>query len=113
MQPTRPVGLLLALSVSWVGAARGCLFEPVGASLTVVGLRNATVPLPPPRPTTHYPQPAQPHYFLPANAAHSSATCSNLFQSWRTGGSGVGGGQVESLVAGALLCWLLLLVDRA
>ena len=87
--------------------------RPVGASLTVVGLRNATVPLPPPRPTTHYPQPAQPHYFLPASAAHSSATCSNLFQSWRTGGSGVGGGQVESLVAGALLCWLLLLVDRA
>ena len=31
MQPTRPVGPLLALSVSWFGSARGCLFDGCGS----------------------------------------------------------------------------------
>ena len=108
MQPTRPVGLLLALSVSWFGAARGCLFDGCGSEEC-----NRAPP----------PSPAPPHiilnllnhttFFQPMQriVVQPVQTCSKAGEPVAVGWVG-GGGQVESLVAGALLCWLLL-VDRA
>ena len=71
MQPTRPVGLLLALAVSWFGRARGCLFDGCGS--------EECSRAPPPRPTTHYPQPVQAHHTTFFQPVQCSAEC-NLFK---------------------------------
>ena len=60
LECSRPVvDLLLALAASSKQPV-GPSSKPVGPSLTVVGLRNAAVPLPL-SPPTHYPQPVQTH----------------------------------------------------